>query len=332
MKITIYARMIGGIASHVNSYIDILKKDHSIDVISQKDLSVVELAKGYFYVDKSNGIDILKEKIKDTDVLHVHEVATSTEFMLPVIHQDYNMVNTFHVAVGRGVYGEIGRGMTKFFAKMHADRSKKYIAVGRTIKRILEKYNETELINNCLDPQLFRAQKTERYFDDFTVGYLGRLDPEKNVFSVIRACEKLKVKLVVCGSGVKYHSIKKLENNSLKVLKWSKYPPLEFYNGIDLFVSPTYVEANISRTVLEAMACEKPVIVGGCGGEEKNIKPEWGIVSKQDVKSIKRNIKEMMNQDYLKMGKHARKEIIKNYNITTSAKKLEKIYKQVVKN
>ena len=88
MKITIYARMVGGIASHVNSYVDILKKNHSIDVISQKDLSVIELAKGYFYVDKSNGLDILKEKMKDTDVLHVHEVATSTEFMLPYCSLD----------------------------------------------------------------------------------------------------------------------------------------------------------------------------------------------------------------------------------------------------
>lgn len=326
-----YARMDGGIITHINDLMKVLSKKHEVSLISQKDFGLINLFKNRFWIDRPGSLKAISKVISNCDVFHIHEMATSSELFLNLIEEDFNMVNTFHIALGPNFYGRIGARLTKFLARLHSKKSKYYIAVGKAVKKIIERYNnKVTVINNGIDTKVFKPEKPERFFKDFTVGYIGRLAPEKNVYNLIKACKDLNLNLVIAGEGLLYNKIKKLESNNLKVFGF--YPkPVDFYNGIDIFASPSFIESNISRTVVEAMACGKPVLVSGCGGEEDKIKSSFGKVCKPDIKAIKEGLLELKKLDIIKTGAYARKAAVKYFDVRKMVSETEKVYKKVIK-
>lgn len=327
-----YARMEGGVGTHVRTLTKELSKKHDVNIVSQEDLTFLRLGNRALCVDKVGSLEKIKSAIRCSDIFHIHETATSSELILKYISADFNMVNSFHIGTGKSFYGKIGRIVADYIAKLHASRSKAYIASGLALKQILDKYKKSTIVCNGIDPSDFKPEKSERFFDGFTVGYLGRVDPEKNIFSLIKACKNTDVNLVVAGYGKYSKKLKQLNSNKIKYIGKTEYPATSFYNAIDVFASPSFFEAGLSNTVLEAMSYEKPVITGSCGGEEYRIREDWGIVSKTDPDSISKNILKIKNSDYVGMGQEARKEIFKTFSIQKMANDIEKVYKSVLNN
>jgi glycosyltransferase involved in cell wall biosynthesis len=340
MKIAIYGRTdSGGIRSHVAYLVEHFSKKNEVRLISQDTFKHISFMTGYLNFDYG-GIEKLKEALDWCDLMHVHHQTSTYEFVLPRIKSDKPIVNTFHTAVGdpKKIFDPKIRIVDAYFrfqianyGRIYAKRSARYIPVGEMQAEILRRYDTTTKIPNGIPVEKFKKQKAERYFEDFTVGYIGRMTAEKNVESLIRACRELDVNLVIAGIGWGAERMKRrYESDKIRFIGPVEYPPTKFYNSVDLFCNPSFLEANINLTSLEALACETPVIVSGCGGEEKNILPSFGLVSDPDKDSLKKSIILMEKKDLPRMGRAGRAAVLKGFNIKDMADKVFKVYKETL--
>ncbi len=325
MKLTYYARPQGGITTHLDYLLTYFKAKLVTPKIS------LNIYNGAYGIDKETRL--IQREMKNCDIFHIHHGVTSSEFLIPFIYKKIKkkpvIINTFHVQVGDNIYSIFSKNYMKFIAGIYKKTSNKFIVVGKRQEEIIKDIVGDNLIviPNGVDMDKFRRKKSKHYFKDFTIGYLGRLSIEKNILSLVKACKKTGVNLVVAGTGIQYKKIKKLENGKLKVLGFVK-DSVEFYNSIDVFASPSYLEGH-PYTVLEAMACRKPVIVSNFGGEEKVLK-NCGIVCGTKVKEIEEATREIKTIDLKKLGSNARKLVEKKYDIKMQIERLNKVYKSAL--
>ena len=319
-------RLIGGIANHIYAISKELRKlGHEVDVVSQKDVSFKEIMNGFYYLDYPSSPKKIVKLAKNYDVLHIHNCATSSEWFLPNLNLKTPLVNTIHVAIGDNFYGEIGYKVTQAIAKLYS-KANATIALSKKSKEIIKKYQlNVRLIPNGVDVETFKPKKSVRIFDGITIGYLGQLRKEKNVESLIKAYKTYNFNLAIGGTGPLYKKIKSFENENIKVLGFVD-DAVDFYNSIDIFVLPSYAE-NDPLTVLEAMACGKPVIATKC--IENAVKDDFGIVCDYNANSIGEAINEMLKMDIQRMGKNARKYVLKHRTWEKCAKEIKKVYKSV---
>jgi len=324
MRISYYSKFVGGMATHMNN----LSSHFNSKLIIPRGASFIRT---HYIIDTQ--WKMIKKEIENCDIFHIHHPATSSELLIPWMIKNIKnrvcIVSTFHTPVGDSKYSSICKTYVKLIAKIYSDISAKFIVVGKKQKEIIEDLvgDKVVLINNGVDTKKFRKKRSRRFFKEFTVGFLGRLDPEKNIFSLIKACRN-NINLVIGGTGVYYRKIKEMENGKLKVLGFVENP-VEFYNSIDVFVLPSYLEG-LPYTVLEAMACEKPVIVSNFGGEEENLK-NCGLVCGTKAEKIREAILEIKKKDLEKLGKNARKIVERKYNLKDQIEKHRKLYNSVLK-
>lgn len=129
----------------------------------------------------------------------------------------------------------------------------------------------SHLMGRGVDTNLFAPHKRERTDDNFVLGYVGRLRPEKNVrflADVDQQLQKAKIKnykFVVVGEGSEHAW---LEKNLSRVHLTGVLHGEELartYADMDLFVFPSHTDA-FGNVVLEAMASGVPAIVMPDGG------------------------------------------------------------------
>lgn len=341
MKIALFGRTDkGGMKTHVLNLKKELSKKHDVRLLSQDDFTNINLFDGRYYFDIF-GLKKIKEMLEWCDIMHVHVPSSTFEFLINFINKNKPIVSTFHFSVGDTdiIFDQqvkfmnvIGKKLVYLFGKVYSKKDGKVIVVGGMLKDIVKNSGEVVVITNGINIDEFKKIKTKRYFKDFTIGYVGRVDREKNVETLIKACKELNINLVVAGIGKWHNQLKKkYENDKILFAGKQEYPPIRFYNAIDVFCSPSFIEANISLTTLEAMACEKPVIVSGCGGEEKDIHESFGIFSNPDKESLKKSIKKIMKSDLEEMGRNARKVVEEKFDIRTRIIQIENLYKKLIK-
>jgi len=325
MRITYYAKLRGGEGTHIQYLLNHFKAK----LLTSE--AAVDFYDGTYGI--SLGTKLIQKEMLNCDIFHIHHATHSLELLIPSVFKKMKkkpiLINTFHTPVGEGGFSVIPNTYMKLIVKLYKDISSKFIVVGEKQKKVIEDIAKDNIIviNNGVDIKKFKKKKTKRFFKDFTVGYLGRLHIEKNVLSLIKACKKSGVNLVVAGTGTQYEKIKKLENEKLKVLGFIE-DQVEFYNSIDVFASVSRLEGH-PYTVLEAMSCGNPVIVSNFGGEEK-ILERCGVVCGTRTKEIERAIEEIKNKDLEKLGRNARKLVEKKYNIDIQIKKHRELYRSVL--
>lgn len=101
--------------------------------------------------------------------------------------------------------------------------------------------------------------------DIFRVGYLGQLDRRKRVNLLVGAFCRSKIdgELVVGGTGPEAPRLQEIAKGDKRVKFLGEVPDdklVDFYNSLDLFVFPTFIEGYSLPTV-ETMACKRPVVV-----------------------------------------------------------------------
>ena len=148
-----------------------------------------------------------------------------------------------------------------------AMRCKKIICISKQTKDdVLRKFKvgegKVEVIKLGISADL---EATGKQDDVFRIGYLGQLDRRKRVNLLIKAVKESSVncELVIGGTGVDEERLKKLAESDRRIKFLglvSDDKLVDFYNSLSIFVIPTWVEG-YGLPIVEAMACEKPVVV-----------------------------------------------------------------------
>jgi glycosyltransferase involved in cell wall biosynthesis len=148
--------------------------------------------------------------------------------------------------------------------------------------------------------------------ENFTVLFLGHKSLIKGVPYLLEAWKKLNLKntrLIVAG----YQDKKLIENYRRRI--WFEAPgtvdPLKYYQKAHVYILPSLGDS-FSRTVLEAMSCELPVIISDMVGAKDIIEDgkEGFIIPARDIQAIAEKIRYFYdNPDEIKrMGRNARRK------------------------
>lgn len=176
--------------------------------------------------------------------------------------------------------------------------------------------------------------------NDFAVISVGRLEPNKNTETLIKAMSVLKnenVKLIVCGDGEQRGYLEKLSERlgtEKSVTFLGTVSNLqEIYRAVDALASSSYREG-LSRTVMEAMASGLPCVISKIRGNTDLIENGKGgfLCEPTDFKAYSEAITVLLQDASLRESmKNENLKRIKEFNIPTVVGETEKIYGEAVK-
>ncbi len=220
-------------------------------------------------------------------------------------------------------------GMNGTFAV--SDNSKKLlIEAGGAANKIFPVYNGTDL--NKFKPRRSLNEKQNK--KKFRVLTVCRLVERKGVDILIKAFYKVQkentnIELYIVGEGPMENKLKELvnklgiDNHVIFTGKVTESELIKHYQLCDIFVMVSRVIERENEvegfgiSIVEAMACGKPVIGANTGGIPSAIKGDWGfLVDPLDVDILSEKILFLIqNPDNAKvMGDSARDAVIRIYN------------------
>jgi len=170
--------------------------------------------------------------------------------------------------------------------------------------------------------------------------YSGRLDPEKDIPTLVKAFAILEAKnaeLNIIGKGLDQERIEQLVkklNISKKVHllgRVSEKVLIENYQNSDIFVLPSVAELE-GMVVLEAMACGNPIIVSDSkdSASKDFVKGNGLLFKAKNPIDLSKKLKILIENPALrrKMSKRSL-ENVKEYDIKKSIQKLERVYETI---
>lgn len=232
------------------------------------------------------------------------------------------------------------------------------IATSNEQERIIEKTYFIEKdrifkVFNGIDPELFVYKKNEsirnRYkllFDTNFILSIARLEKDKGIQNIIAVLPNIlkelpNTRLMIIGDGSYAPELKKqvkrlnLENNVIftGMLPFESLP--DYFNACDLFVNPTIRQNGYDLTILEAMACEKPVVVSNIGSVPTVIEDgvDGLLVPTGDIKKLAEAVIKVLTDKELaqRLGKAARKKILEKFSIESMVEGTIKVYEEVIR-
>lgn len=183
----------------------------------------------------------------------------------------------------------------------------------------------------------FRGRKNIR-----NIAYVGRLDSYKGVNYLLAGFKELlskvdNIKLTIVGSGPDESLLRNMakdlgimDNVSFKGRREDIFSEL---CSADIFVLPSLSEG-MPNVLLEAMACELPVVATYVGGNSDLIKDRHNglLIPPKDSISLSKALLELL-EDYelvQRLGKEARKTVKENYSMDHVVDKYVELYSRLV--
>ena len=210
------------------------------------------------------------------------------------------------------------------------------VTTNQMLKQIEELSSEfgekTNVLPNYVDTEKFFPTKTNK---DFDILVIGRLANEKNIASLLEAVRELKCRIVIIGKGPLEKELKKKYGNMDNCLDWISQVPNnelpDYMNRSKIYVIPSHYEGH-PKSLIEAMSCGMPVIGADSPGIREIIHHgKNGLLCGTDFESICQAIQRLLNDPSLakKIGKRARKFVLKNCTLEDLVEKELKIIKEV---
>jgi glycosyltransferase involved in cell wall biosynthesis len=239
------------------------------------------------------------------------------------------------------------------------DNSQKIICVSNELQKdVIRQYNvpikKVITIFNGVDTNRFKPitrkeiQINKPKFlkcNDKIILSVGVITKQKGFHLLIKSfgeiAEKFpKIKLIIIGDGPYLKRLKSLTEKlalTKRVLFLGKIDNKEihkFYNLADICVFPTLCFEGLPYVVLEAMACEKPVITSRIGGIPSIIKDRENglLIEAGNSNQLEHGIIELLKNKVLakNLGENARLCIIKEFSLHNMVQKTIRIYQEVV--
>jgi glycosyltransferase involved in cell wall biosynthesis len=195
-----------------------------------------------------------------------------------------------------------------------------------------------------VDPALCRQERPARPSTGLVIGYVGRLVEEKGVHILLRAVAGLDgdwiLKLV--GTGPYANSLQALcvQLGIEKRVVWADQVPSaeipRVLNELDVLVLPSLTRRNwkeqFGRILIEAMACEVPV-VGSSSGEIPHLIADTGLIFPEgDVQALRAALSKLMQEPELRLefGQKGRARVLAHYTQQQIAEETHALYQRLV--
>jgi glycosyltransferase involved in cell wall biosynthesis len=279
--------------------------------------------------------------LQNYDIIHFHELEFSFPFFSffikkpKIIHShgiDYELIKRHHIM----------RFLLKHLAHVYISISKR---MTKELATLGIPENKIIYLPNSIDTNLFKPIKQK---EKNLLLFAGRISEGKGLHILIKSLQYLKesVRLIIIGPpdwDVNYYQnmLKLIEKENRKGKHEIKYlgamdhtALVEWYQKASLFILPSFVEG-FPVTILEALACETPVIATPVGGIPEVVNNyETGIlIPPGDCTSLADAIQYMLeNEDVrFKIANEGRKRVIADHSLEVVTRKLCTIYTQLIK-
>lgn len=193
-------------------------------------------------------------------------------------------------------------------------------------------------------PTFFNFQnenKTEVKYDNFFL-YLGRVDPDKGLLTLVKAFENSKYKLTIIGFSIEGYDVYLKEYLKDKNHNITFKGKLEFSEIIPYLenclctICPSEWYDNFPNSVLESFAYRKPVIASNLGSlKELVIEYTTGLhFEVGDIKSLRKKIEFMIENknEVIRMGNNAYDKLKNEYSSQIHYNKLIEVFENILRN
>jgi glycosyltransferase involved in cell wall biosynthesis len=297
---------------------------------------------------------VLTESLREIkpDVVHASLTLSPLDFFLPEICEQLNLplVATFHTPfAGKGA--KLISGTQLLAYQLYApflDNYDRVIVFSQIQRELLASMGVREkniaVIPNGVDISKYspgtsnvKAEfKAERLFV-----YQGRIAPEKNVESLLRAWKQANMdagsKLLIVGDGPLRATLEPFYGAECGVI-WlgflaSEERRIEILQGADVFILPSLVEG-LSLSLLEAMACGLACLATDVGADGEVLEKGAGVV--MNTKTVRSQLRTLLPlfQDHPELttvlGQKARKRVLERYTLSKNISHLEELYQEVL--
>jgi glycosyltransferase involved in cell wall biosynthesis len=304
-----------------------------------------------FFINPPGSYQIVEKILMErkVDIVHFHSPLFTFLYgflrkkKFPLIMTTHYLLEVKLSKSASVIYNAFIKRMTLFIAK----NVNKIICVNEEYIPIFKEWgidpDKLIYIPNGVDTKRFSPGESKfknKFLDKKIIVYFGRLHYQKNVDLLIRSFKFIKekvsnVKLVIIGTGTDYDKLKKMSANDNDIIMTgflSNEDLIDYLRAADVIVFPSRGE-NASLTIMEAMACELPVISSGVGNAEKILGEGRGLIlEKYTEEEIADKSTQILNDKNFaeKMGKSARKFVVENHSWDRISKKTENLYKRVI--
>lgn len=206
--------------------------------------------------------------------------------------------------------------------------------------------DKVKVIPNGIDlevatnPRRLSRREFSLSYDDFVVGFVGRLYPIKGVNYLVRAGKSLideipNLKIVIVGDGPLRGALMKETESVRDRFIFTGYveEARRFFPLFDLFVLPSLSEG-LSTTLLEALSCGVPSIVTSVGAAKDIIQNGFNgvLIPPKDSEAISESIRRVYKDDGLRawIGANAKKTIRDSYVWNKIVPKIEDLYQELL--
>ncbi len=297
---------------------------------------------------------VLTESLRSIqpDIVHASLTLSPLDFILPEICEELNLplVATFHPPFAlKGA--KLVSGTQYLAYQLYAPSLGHYhrvIVFSQIQRELLARLGvpreKIAVIPNGVDvikysPGLSKI-KTEFQAERLFV-YQGRIAPEKNVESLLRAWRQSEMrpesKLLIVGNGALKSALEPFYGPEHGVI-WLGFIAdekrrIEILRGADVFILPSLVEG-LSLSLLEAMACGLACLATDVGADGEVLEDGAGIVI--NTKSVRSQLRTLLPlfQDHREiatlLGQKARQRVLERYTLSNNITQVEMLYQEVL--
>jgi glycosyltransferase involved in cell wall biosynthesis len=288
------------------------------------------------------------------DVVHASLTLSPLDFRLPEICEALGipLVVTFHPAFDRKLR-TLSSGTQHMTYQLYAPtlaRCDRVIIFSKLQRDLLLRlgvpYPTLAVVPNGVDANRYSpgpsAIKSTLQARQLFV-YQGRLSPEKNVESLLRAWRQARMgldcKLAIVGNGSLEASLRLFygHDDSIHWLGFvnDETRRIDILRGADAFILPSLVEG-LSLSLLEAMSCGTACIATDAGADGEVLEEGAGIIL--DTQRVSHQLQTILPllRDHPEMtrllGSKARQRVLERYTLNSNIAQVERIYHELVPN
>jgi glycosyltransferase involved in cell wall biosynthesis len=157
------------------------------------------------------------------------------------------------------------------------------------------------------------------------VVFAGKLTPYKGVKYLIYAAKKIKGEIIILGDGSERKNLEEIvAKEQIKNVRFLGHLGndtnflVKFYSRADVFVAPSVWDEPLGLVILEAMACETPVVVTRKGGIPLALKDGKNglFIRPRNANDIAEKVNYLLDNDEkrFKMGQKAREIAVEKFS------------------